>query len=379
VRLQLLSLRAVRNLAPLDLEPGPRFNVIAGDNGQGKTNLVEAVYAAVTLRSFRTGSLADLIGFGATGCRIAARVERAGLERIYEVRLTARKGGATRQALIDGKVVRPVARYFGDVNVVLFAPEDLGVPRGSPAERRRFLDRAVFNRRASYLGDAQAYDKVLRSRNALLRRGAAGGGPPVASELLAVYDEQLARLGARVTAARAAFIAELGPRFAAAFAAITQSGLAAELVYQPRLAELVGAGEEASAELLAARLAERRPVDLARGTTTVGPHRDDLGFVLAGHPAAVSASQGQLRALVLAWKTAEMDLIGETTGSPPILLLDDVSSELDDLRNRYLFDFIANRPNQCLITTTHPRHVLVGGDRRDFAVVSGVVSPQKVG
>jgi DNA replication and repair protein RecF len=373
VRLEHLSLRGVRNLAPLELAPGPRFNVLSGENGQGKTNLLEAVYAAVTLRSFRTTSLADLIASGEPGARIAARVEAGGLERIYEVRLTAKKTGATREALIDGKAVRPVARYFGDVNVVLFAPEDLAVPRGSPGERRRFLDRAVFNRQPSYLGDAQAYDKVLRSRNAVLRSGVAGTG-----DLLAVYDEQLAQLGARVTSARAAFVVELAPRFERAFDSISRSGLAASIEYQPRLAELVEADEERRREILAGRLAERRAVDLARGATTVGPHRDDLGFRLAGQPAAQMASQGQLRALVLAWKTAEMDLIGERTGSPPVLLLDDVSSELDDLRNRYLFDFIRERTNQCLITTTHPRHVLVAGERLDFTVVKGVVSPQEI-
>jgi DNA replication and repair protein RecF len=373
LRLNVLSLRGVRNLAPLDLEPGPRFNVIAGDNGQGKTNLLEAVYAVCTLRSFRTSRLADLIGFGHSAARISGRIERSWLERIYEVQLASRGSGVVRRALIDGKAMRPVARYFGDVNVVLFAPEDLSVPRGSPTDRRRFLDRAVFNRRASYLADAQAYDKVLRNRNAVLRTGRGSGGESQ-TQLLAVYDETLATLGARLIRSRTSFIDELRPRFVAAYAAITRAGVAVDITYRARQSGLEGLTEGEVASALAARLLERRSLDLARGSTSVGPHRDDLEFALDGHPAAHSASQGQLRAMVLAWKTAEMDLIGETSGEPPILLLDDVSSELDDLRNGYLFDFINAKNNQCLITTTHPRHVLATGDRLDFRVVQGVVS-----
>jgi DNA replication and repair protein RecF len=376
VRLRALALRHLRNLASQTVEPGPRFNVVSGENGQGKTNLLEAVYLAVTLRSFRTARLADLIAAGAAGASVAARVERNGLERVYEVELAARAGGgATRTPRLDGKVVRSVARYFGDVNVVLFAPEDLGVPRGSPGERRRFLDRAVFNRHAGFLGDAQAYDKVLRSRNALLR---GRSGAVASDELLEVYDAQLAEHGARVAAARAGFVAELRPRLQAAFAAITQAGVEVDVAYRPRLEALAGAPDPSAwRDPLAAALRSRRTVDRARATTTVGPHRDDLELQLAGRPAAQVASQGQLRALVLAWKTAEMDLIGDATGAPPLLLLDDVSSELDDRRNRYLFEFISERRNQCLITTTHPRHVLVASERVDFSVVSGVVSPQK--
>src|SRR5690606_27316790 len=139
-------------------------------NGQGKTNLLESIYVAGALRSFRTQRMADLIGFGRDQAYIGARILRGGLERVYE--LTQR--ASSRLVRLDGKAVRPISRYFGDFNVVLFAPEDLQVPRGSPADRRRFLDRAVFNRAPRYLGDVQAYEKVVRSRNALLREIGSG-------------------------------------------------------------------------------------------------------------------------------------------------------------------------------------------------------------
>jgi DNA replication and repair protein RecF len=355
-----VSLLGVRNLAPLQLAPGERFNVFAGDNGQGKTNLLEAVYVLAALRSFRTSALAEVIGHGHERAMIKARVVRAELDRQYQVVIEPK--GKT--AIVDDKPVRPVARYFGGMNVVLFAPEDLAVVRGSPAERRRFFDRTVFGRRASYLTTAQAFDKVLRSRNAVLRGLADGerGG----RELLDVYDQQLAPLAVAVRTARTELLAELGPRVAAVFAAITGGALAATVEYQTAVA--------AEPEAVVAQLTADRTRDLARRSTTTGPHRDDLVFRLDGHLAAGFASQGQTRALVLAWKVAELELLHATHGDAPLLLLDDVSSELDDTRNEFLFAYLSKRPGQCFISTTDARHVRVVGDRVDHTVAAGQVS-----
>jgi DNA replication and repair protein RecF len=357
VRVLALDLRGVRNLEPLVLEPAPRFNVFHGDNGQGKTNLLEAIYVVAALRSFRTSRLADLIRFGEPAARIGARVTRAGLERVYEV--VIEPGG--RKVRLDGKAVRPLSKYFGAFNVVLFAPEDLQLPRGAPSERRRFLDRAVFNRRADYMPLAQDYEKVLKSRNALLRD--ISDGKRAADDQLAVYDLQLAALAAGIAQARLAYVDELRARFQAAFDAISRSGIPVDIGY--RTAPEVT--EEAYLRLIAAS----RGADIARGSSNVGPHRDDLAFTLDGHDAGAFASQGQLRALVLAWKTAEMDLLATVHGEDPILLLDDVSSELDPHRNEFLFEFLARRANQCFITTTHPRFVLASGDRVDHEVRDG--------
>ncbi|MCB9559484.1 MAG: DNA replication/repair protein RecF [Kofleriaceae bacterium] len=369
MRILALRVRDVRNLEPLELEPAPRFNVFHGDNGQGKTNLLETIYVVAALRSFRTSKLADLLRFDTQVAHIGARVERGGLERVYELTIEPR----SRRARIDGKVVRPLARYFGEFNVVLFAPEDLQLPRGAPADRRRFLDRAVFNRRGDFMPLAQDLDRVLRSRNALLREIGDGRKPlRTAGTLLDVYDEQFAQLAATVTSARLAYLDELRPRFAAAFEAIARMGIAVDLRYVGP-DEVVAAGPEARAAALQARLVATRPQDIARGATSVGPHRDDVVFEFGGRDGGAFASQGQLRALVLAWKTAELDLLTEIHGEPPILLLDDVSSELDPQRNRYLFDFLAQRRSQCFITTTHPRHVLVADERVDHEVREGKI------
>jgi DNA replication and repair protein RecF len=368
------------------LQPAARFNVFHGDNGQGKTNLLESIYVVGALRSFRTQRMADLIGFGREQAYIGARIQRGGLERVYELS----QRGSGRLVRLDGKAVRPISRYFGDFNVVLFAPEDLQVPRGSPADRRRFLDRAVFNRAPRYLGDVQAYEKVVKNRNALLREiGSGKRSLRQAGDLLAVFDQKLAEVGARLAVSRMRFLDEIRPRFRAAFESITQTGLEVDVIYTastplppaPALSGNVGETVARNvavdvAAALAACLAEQRLRDVARGTTSVGPHRDDLVFRLDGHAAASFASQGQLRALVLAWKTAEMELLAETHGEEPVLLLDDVSSELDATRNEYLFEFLKRRPTQCFITTTHPRHVLLSSERVDYRVQGGVVTRQ---
>jgi DNA replication and repair protein RecF len=361
-----LTIREVRNLAPATLSPAPRFNVFIGDNGQGKTNLLEALYVVCALRSFRTSRLAEIIRLGAAEAQIAASIQRIDMEQRLELALRER----SKVVRLDGKAVRPLSKYFGSFNAVLFAPEDLQTPRGTPGGRRRFLDRSVFNLGPDYLSDVQRYEKALRSRNAVLRDT---GAPARRRDLLEVYDRQIAALGARLIRRRADFLAQLEPRFHLAFESITRAGLRAGLRYEPSVGE-VGSSEDVLGTAIETRLRDDHPRDLARGVTSAGPHRDDLTFLLDGHPAQRYASQGQLRALVLAWKTAEIELLTAAHGEAPVFLLDDVSSELDAARNAYLFDFLAASESQCFITTTHPKHVLLERDRVDFEVRSGSVS-----
>jgi DNA replication and repair protein RecF len=332
--------------------------VFVGDNGQGKTNLLEAVFVIATLRSFRTARLADLIRFGSEGARLGARVLRQQLTRVYEVELAQ----GSRKVRLDGKAVRPLGRYFGGFNVVVFTPEDLGLPRGSPGDRRRFLDRSVFNLHPSYLALAGDYEKVLKQRNAVLR------SEVPSADLLEVYDDQLAELGVAMARTRLAFLDAIKPALAESFAAITRTGLLAGARYESQVA----AGDAAAMRAL---LRAGRARDLATGATHVGPHRDDLVFELAGRVAGSFASQGQLRAILLAWKTAELAVIARAHGEPPILLLDDVSSELDATRNAYLFEHLAQASSQCFITTTDGSHVLLDRDRVDYRLANGQISP----
>ncbi len=269
---------------------------------------------------------------------------------------------------LDGKAVRPVSRYFGEFNVVVFTPEDLALPRGAPGDRRRFLDRGVFNLEPGYLAIATDYDKVLRTRNSVLRQAGEGRLPArQVEELLAVYDVQLAQLATATIEARQRFVEKLVPELASAFAAITRTGLAATARYASKLVGM-------SPEAIVLQLREGRARDLGSGSTQIGPHRDDIVLELEGREAGSFASQGQLRAIMLAWKTAELVILGRAHGDPPILLLDDVSSELDPQRNEFLFEHLANLAGQCFITTTHGSHVLLRRDRADYRIANGQIS-----
>ncbi len=357
----------MRNLRPLQLQPRERFNVFVGDNGQGKTNLLEAIYTIATLRSFRTSRLSDLVAFGAGEARLGARVVKDDLVRVYEVDL----GPGARKVRLDGKAVRPLSRYFGGFNVVVFTPEDLALPRGSPGDRRRFVDRGVFNFDPSYLSVASDYDKVVRTRNSVLKQAGQGMPHRQTEELLGVYDTQLAQLAVQIITARQKFLASLAPELVRAFTAITRTGLSASARYTSKLVDESGACITAAA--IEDKLRESRPRDLGSQSTQIGPHRDDVVLELDGREAGSFASQGQLRAIMLAWKTAELEVLGRAHGDQPILLLDDVSSELDPARNEYLFHHLASLAGQCFITTTASTHVLLTRDRADYRIQAGQI------
>jgi DNA replication and repair protein RecF len=323
-----------------------------------------------TLRSFRGARADELVAFAAGEARLRAEVERAGLHRTLVVRLAPRR----RQAEVDGKTAASAADDAGGLTAVVFAPEDLRLPKGSPQERRRFLDRAVFETRPAFLREALDYQRLLRHRNALLRRHAGGAPPPLG--VLEAYDERLAGAGAVVVRERRRLLDALRGRFARAFAAIGRMPDAADLTYACAPAVAAADDDAAVAAALLAGLEGRRERDLARGFTSVGPHVDDLRVDLGGRPAAAHASQGQIRALVLALKIAEITHVLEITGDPPVLLLDDVSSELDPERNRALFAFLGQVGCQTLITTTDPEHVRLEGGARRFAVAAGRVDPE---
>jgi DNA replication and repair protein RecF len=367
--MQILELRAhdFRNLIDVELDLSPHFNVFAGDNAQGKTNLLEAAYLAICQRSFRLARVKELVRFESERALIVAQVDVDGLTS--EVRVVLE--GERKRVLLDGKALRSVSGGLArGLTAVLFTPDDLQLPKGSPAERRRLLDRAVATVWSDYPALARDYTKVLRSRNRLLREP-----QPGSEALLDVYDRQLAGLGAKVMLARQRFLRSLQPRYSEAFERIVGRGEAG-LAYSsaPALAELLQAPQTELGELVrcyGAVLAANRRRDLERRSTTVGPHADDLELSIDGRSARLFASQGQTRALMLAFKIAQILDTYDKLQHYPILLLDDVSSELDAEKNSYLFKFIEEISCQVLLTTTRPDLVPLERKRFDFSVLSG--------
>lgn len=357
--LRRLLLRDFRNLEEVELEFGERFTVLHGHNGAGKTNVLEAVYLVSTLRSFRASELGPLVRHEAPGALVELTADDAvaGLPSQLSVKLERRGSSTRRTASADGKVIRSGAQFYGRIQAILFTPEDLAILRGSPSGRRQFLDRMVFARERAHIGDIQNYEKLVRSRNQVLKREDVSRVER--DRLLDTYEAGLSDVGARVWNRRTALVDELQLPFREAFGRIHGSvgsspamggPLAASARYVSKLSDDVE--PEARAAALLSAYQERRSEDLRRRVTTVGPHRDDLSVELGGAAAADFASQGQARALVLAFKLAELRAAASRGGAAPLLLLDDVSSELDPDRLAMLFAALADDAGQCILTTT---------------------------
>jgi len=365
VLLRQLTIGDFRNLAQVELRPSRSATVVVGPNGQGKTNLLEAIYFLCTLRPLRAGKLSELVRFGAAGAFVSGAFALRGADRTIRVEI---QDGA-RTALVDGKRAATLLDYFGGVSVVAFTPDDLEVVKGGPEQRRWFLDRAVFNRFPAYLDESRDYARALKSRNKLLKDRVEGA-------YLAAFDDALVRAGARLWVRRRALMTELSPRAEKAFAAIGRADQPARYTYAPsHLGPLPfdTATEGELAAAFAAELGRRLERDLERGFTSVGPHADDLGLHLGERPARAFASQGQQRAFVLGWKIAEIENLHQAHGVLPLLLLDDVSSELDPERNAFLMSYLADSGAQTFLTTTDAELVrrAAGPDALWFGVRRG--------
>jgi DNA replication and repair protein RecF len=355
--LEKLRVRDFRNLRLVELTPGPRFNVVFGDNGQGKSNLLEAIEYLGALRSFRGAKVEDLVHEDAQASELLAR--SAGDGPTHELRIALARAGR-RQVQFDGKRPRSTAAYSRALPTVLFHPGELTLTAGGAEARRAFLDHVLVRLDETYSSSLAAYTRALTSRNRLLRAEQQN------RRAIAAYDELLAASGAVIGQARAAMVAALAPRTATVFEEISGSGPALSLSYEPRVAPEVA--------LLRAALASALDKDLARGFTADGPHADDLVFRLRETKARRYASQGQHRAMVLALKVAELLELEQRTGSTPLLLLDDVSSELDRAKNQRFFALLARLGGQVFLTTTQPDLILVESERRDFQIVAGAIA-----
>jgi DNA replication and repair protein RecF len=334
VRLVSLELRNYRNYTRLDLEPGGRLNVFLGANGQGKTNLLESVALLALSASPRARRDAELVGPLAPEARVAAVVESG--PRKAEIRISIRAEGpgrSRRQIEVDGQPRRAVD-LTGLFRVTLFWPDDLNLVKSGPEHRRRLLNEMLVQVRAGYARALTRYARVLEQRNSLLKQVAAADQPASA---LDVWDLELARLGAELVQARREAVAALSGVATAGHAAIS-AGEVLELQY---------AGPP---EALEEALRACRRDDIRRGSTGVGPHRDDVVISLNGRDARAYASQGQQRTAVISIKLAEAAVVSEMTGERPVLLLDDVLSELDASRRGSLLERLGE-PGQVIITS----------------------------
>ncbi|MFC9971930.1 DNA replication/repair protein RecF [Spirillospora sp. NPDC127200] len=350
-----LSLQDFRSYATAEVPLEPGVTAFVGPNGQGKTNLVEAVGYVATHGSHRAATDAPLVRQGAPRAIVRAGVVKDDRKALIELEINP--GKANRARLNRSPVPRP-REILGMVRTVLFAPEDLALVKGDPGERRRFMDELLTARAPRFAGVRADYERVLKQRNALLKSAAAHRRAPGAEVLatLDVWDSHLARTGAELLAARLDLVAGLRPLVARAYEALAPNGGAADLIYKSSLGAAELSTDRAQlADQLLAGVGEARKQELERGVSLVGPHRDELVLRLGELPARGYASHGESWSFALGLRLAAFDLL-RADGDDPILILDDVFAELDAGRRRRLAGMVAPA-EQVLITAAVPADV----------------------
>ena len=359
--LKSLHLRNFRNYADQQVAFSAAKTILVGNNAQGKSNMLEAVELLSALRSHRTNRDRDLIKDGEESALITGQLTRDTGD--VELTMILRQSGR-RTVALNGVTQKRQLDFLGTLNMVQFSSLDLDLVRGGPDQRRQWLDALLIQLEPIYAHVLQQYNQVLRQRNALLKEQlksrlknqnlfvAAQSAPvPVSPSEIALWDAQLAVTGSRVIRRRARVLQRLAPIAQTWHQAI--SGSTEELIirYTPNV-ELTEDDPEILQRAFLVRLKERAIAEYHQGSTLVGPHRDEVDYIINGTPARQYGSQGQQRTLVLALKLAELKLIEEVIGEPPLLLLDDVLAELDLSRQNQLLNAIQAR-FQTLITTTH--------------------------
>lgn len=366
--IETLDIAHFRNLTDAHLEFSKGFNVLYGANAQGKSNVLEAIFTLSFLKGFRADRLTDLIEFEHERARLSALVCTGDSHFRLGVELESR----CRHAFVDGAPCARARDYLGLLRSILFVPMDVGFLQAAPASRRTMLDRMVFTLKPSYLLDLEQYQKVCKQKSAVLRSETPD------ESLLDVYDAQLIQLGTRILEARYDYMEMLAPHIRRVFQSIFDPNCDCVSVYKSScmVEPLVfGAGEGMSKSQLTGiyrdAVQKGRAREIARQQIVVGPHRDDWSLTLNGRQAKLFASQGQQRAMSLAMKIAEIECLNAEARIEPVFLLDDVSSELDPVRHKRLFEYLNAQTAQTFLTTTSKEHVHLDSIGRIFKVDGG--------
>ena len=345
MRIDRLELVNYRNYETLELEFSPEINVFIGENAQGKTNIMESLYVLSMAKSHRTSNDKELIRWEAEYGKIKADVYRKYGKLPLEITLS-KKG---KKAKVNHLEQRRLSDYVGQLNVVMFAPEDLHLVKGSPQVRRRFIDMEIGQISPVYLHDLVTYQKLLKQRNHILKQHY--GKHTINDVMFDVYTEQFIEAAVKIIRKRYQFM-ELLQKWAEPIHHGISRGLEQlEIRYQPINGLKPDWTPEEMASFLEQKLAEVRKREIERGVTLVGPHRDELQFFVNGYDVQTYGSQGQQRTTALSLKLAEIELIKQEVGEAPVLLLDDVLSELDDYRQSHLLNTIKGSV-QTFVTTT---------------------------
>ena len=363
MKLTEIFLQNFRNFSELKLDLGDEVNIFLGRNAQGKTNILESVQFTSLLRS-RAARLSELMKWGSKLTFVKINFRRADVSQELTVELNAEK--KSRRLLVNGNAARS-KNFVGRLNAVMFSPEDLFMFKGSPAGRRQFLDSEISQASPNYFENLASYNRLVIQRNNLLKKIREG---TARKSNLEMWTEQIANYAAKITAERLTSVENLNESAELVHKNISAQNESLSIEY-----EIVGA-ENNFDDLLnfyKKNFSARVNFDIERGTTTFGPHHDDLKFFVDGKELKLFGSQGQLRTTALSLKLAELELLKNSVGEYPVLLLDDVMSELDAERREQLLTFLSHKKIQTLITATEKKYFPAKNFGKVFEVCAGNV------
>ena len=346
MHIERLALKNYRNYTSLDLSFSSKINVLIGENAQGKTNIMEAIYVLSMAKSHRTSKDRELIRWDQEYGKIEGDIQRKYGKLPLEL-ILSRKG---KRARVNHLEQKKLSLYIGQLNVVMFAPEDLNLVKGSPQVRRRFLDMEIGQISPSYLHDLLKFQKILKQRNAILKKNR--GKLDFTDVMFDVYTEQYIQVAIEIIRKRFYFMELLQKWAEPIHKGISRGMETLKVTYGTLKGIDSGQTKEKMESILEQRLLEVRRRELERGITLIGPHRDDLHFFVNEYDIQTYGSQGQQRTTALSLKLAEIELVKQEVGESPVLLLDDVLSELDDYRQSHLLNTI-HGDVQTFVTTTN--------------------------
>lgn len=345
MKLVAMELHDFRNIASLQLQASEQVNVIHGENAQGKTNLIEAIWLFTGDKSFRGAKDREMIRFGQNRGSVAVTFSDSVRQESAKIELFAPETAAggekrTKSVQLNGVPLESAAELAGTFYAVVFSPAHLSLVREGPAFRRKFLDTAIAQLMPKYGYYLREYQRILLQRNTLLKDLVQF---PQLRDTMDVWEEALAKAAAAVAFCRARYVERICPKVAQVYEGISSGRETMDLKYQCGLPDAHQYPREQLRAFYLEQLRRDRESDIQHGSTRCGPHRDDLEILVNGMPARLYGSQGQQRSSVLAMKMAECSMVEETTGEAPIVLLDDVMSELDAGRRDYLLNHLENR------------------------------------
>ena len=357
-----IRLNNFRNYESLEMNFDQGTNILYGDNAQGKTNILEAVYVCSTTKSHKGSKDKEIVRFGEEESHIKMTVRRDGIPYRIDMHL---KKNRTKGVAVNGVPIKKASELFGIVNVIFFSPEDLNIIKNGPAERRRFLDLELCQLNKVYVYDLVQYNRVVVQRNKLLKEM---DSDPSLKETLNIWDLQLVRFGSELIRLRTRFVEELNELIREIHFHLSGEREELEIRYEPNV----------TPETFEAELSRNRNQELRQRLTLTGPHRDDLNFIVNGADIRKFGSQGQQRTAALSLKLSEIELVKRTVKDYPVLLLDDVLSELDGKRQEHLLSEISHI--QTLITCTGLDEFVNSRFQMDkiFKIVEGTVESEEL-